>query len=290
MQNGTETALDCGGDCAACADGLACNASGDCTSGVCVNNACAAPACDDGVQNGDESDVDCGGTCAGCDDGSACGFDADCASGLCEAGACVPEPRCDDGIQNGTETDLDCGGNCLPCAPEGTRVGHVDLGMVTGLSIPTGWLAFYTPDAHVELTHVGVDIRSLRGEHQIQCFVYSRDPNVVDDNTFRMDLFDEIIGRTEPIIARHPGHAYLALDRPVELAPREYGLGCTFIGPGENIVIAMDREGDRRFCYINAAQFPFANDVPPDEWRAGQPNARMGIFGVINDDFVGPAL
>ena len=53
-------------------------------------------------------------------------------------------------------------------------------------------------------------------------------------------------------------------------------------------MIAMDREGDRRFCYINAAH-PFANDVPPDEWRCGQPNARTGIFGVINDDFVGPA-
>ena len=26
VQNGTETALDAGGDCAACADGLACNA------------------------------------------------------------------------------------------------------------------------------------------------------------------------------------------------------------------------------------------------------------------------
>ena len=42
VQNGNETGVDCGGDCAAC------------------------PTCDDGVQNGNETGVDCGGDCAVC--------------------------------------------------------------------------------------------------------------------------------------------------------------------------------------------------------------------------------
>ena len=61
MQNGTETGVDCGGDCAAC-EVLGCtdtsahnyNPLADTDDGSCET-------CDDGVQNGDEDDVDCGG-------------------------------------------------------------------------------------------------------------------------------------------------------------------------------------------------------------------------------------
>ena len=60
-------------------------------------------------------------------------------------------------------------------------------------------------------------------------------------------------------------------------------------GAGQQIVLAIDRLGDRRYCYINGGQFPFSGDVPPGEWRCGQPNVRVGIFGVINDDFIGAA-
>ena len=42
IQNGNETAVDCGGDCAPC------------------------PTCDDGIKNGDEDGVDCGGSCEPC--------------------------------------------------------------------------------------------------------------------------------------------------------------------------------------------------------------------------------
>ncbi len=46
VQNGNETGVDCGGDCAACPP---------------------EPTCNDGVQNGDETGVDCGGSsCAAC--------------------------------------------------------------------------------------------------------------------------------------------------------------------------------------------------------------------------------
>ena len=268
---------------------LLCGRRGFAYSMYILGDTLAAPACDDGLQNGDESDVDCGGTCAGCDDGSACALDADCASDVCEAGACVAGPSCDDGVQNGNEIGVDCGGDCAACPPDGSRVGNVDLGNITGLGSPTGWLAFYTPDQQVELTHIGIDIPSVNGDYQFQCFVYSRDPNVVDDNTFRRDLFDGVIGRTEPVPVRRAGDLYLALEAPVVLDPVEYGLGCVLTGAGQQIVLAIDRLGDRRYCYINGGQFPFNGDVPPGEWRCGQPNVRVGIFGVINDDFVGAA-
>jgi hypothetical protein len=48
VKNGAETDLDCGGNvCRACATGKACALPGDCTSNVCTNNVCAAPAVPD---------------------------------------------------------------------------------------------------------------------------------------------------------------------------------------------------------------------------------------------------
>src|SRR5207247_5345292 len=61
FRDGDETDVDCGGTCAACADGLGCLHGGDCRSRSCVAGACAAPSCTDGIQNGAETDVDCGG-------------------------------------------------------------------------------------------------------------------------------------------------------------------------------------------------------------------------------------
>ena len=131
--------------------------------------------------------------------------------------ACVAGPSCDDGVQNGNEIGVDCGGDCAACPPDGSRVGNVDLGNITGLGSPTGWLAFYTPDQQVELTHIGIDIPSVNGDYQFQCFVYSRDPNVVDDNTFRRDLFDGVIGRTEPVPVGAPATSILP-SRPLSFS------------------------------------------------------------------------
>jgi len=50
--------------CRAFADGSDCIEAADCESGVCTDDACQAPTCDDGVENGDETGVDCGGSCA----------------------------------------------------------------------------------------------------------------------------------------------------------------------------------------------------------------------------------
>jgi hypothetical protein len=117
LANGSESDVDCGGECEPCADGLLCLDDADCESGVCGDGTCQEPTCDDGVQNGDETDVDCGGeVCAPCGDGLACLEHGDCVSGYCEDGVCQ-EPACDDQVHNGDETDLDCGGpECDPCA------------------------------------------------------------------------------------------------------------------------------------------------------------------------------
>lgn len=64
-QNGSETAVDCGGACLAqCEPGEGCLIDDDCVEGVCDGrDACAEPTCDDGVLNGTEITADCGPVC-----------------------------------------------------------------------------------------------------------------------------------------------------------------------------------------------------------------------------------
>jgi hypothetical protein len=101
IKNGTETDIDCGGECPPCPDGDDCLVDSDCESGVCDSMICQAPTCEDGVQNGLETDVDCGGpVCPGCAGGERCDVDSDCESGLCTDGVCET-PRnviSDDGL------------------------------------------------------------------------------------------------------------------------------------------------------------------------------------------------
>lgn len=112
-RSGNESDVDCGGSCALCADGKACNSGSDCESGIC-DGVCVS--CSDGVRNGDESDVDCGGACGKCADGAKCNSKADCANGFCDANVCT---SCSDGVRNGDETDADCGGRCgASCAAD----------------------------------------------------------------------------------------------------------------------------------------------------------------------------
>ncbi|MBI2389585.1 MAG: VCBS repeat-containing protein [Deltaproteobacteria bacterium] len=112
--NGTETDVDCGGDCSAagraCKQGQSCKTAADCSKGgSCVASKCVDPAhCSSGTTDGDETDVDCGGGCAGCPLGKACTVATDCKSLNCQGGACAA-PTCSDGQPNGDETDVDCG-------------------------------------------------------------------------------------------------------------------------------------------------------------------------------------
>jgi hypothetical protein len=117
VQNGLETGLNCGRDCAACNVGNGCLLNSDCVEGVCDSGSglCAAASCNDRVLNGGESGVDCGGSCsATCDVGIGCFSVTDCSSGICSSGVCTA-PTCEDGLQNQGESDVDCGGSCGVC-------------------------------------------------------------------------------------------------------------------------------------------------------------------------------
>jgi hypothetical protein len=127
-QNGTETGLNCGGaTCVAegktCADGGACTAAADCTSGYCnPTNVCSTPSCSDLWQNGTETGLNCGGaTCVAegktCADGYACSVAADCTTGFCNGSGICGTATCVDGAMNGLETGVDCGG--ATCVAQG---------------------------------------------------------------------------------------------------------------------------------------------------------------------------
>ena len=118
IQNGDETGLDCGGNCATCPGCDDGELNGD-ENGIDCGGSCAAcPTCIDGIQNGDETGLDCGGNCAAC-------------------------PTCIDGIQNGDETGLDCGGRCPEC---GNRVFSSPT---PDISIPA---ACFAPDQDILIT------------------------------------------------------------------------------------------------------------------------------------------
>jgi hypothetical protein len=67
-----------------------CETSDDCSGGrECIDGACEAPTCTDGIQNQDETDVDCGGmTCGPCAAGKSCRLEFDCifscVDGVCQ--------------------------------------------------------------------------------------------------------------------------------------------------------------------------------------------------------------
>lgn len=102
VHNAGETALDCGGPCAPCQNGQACDDGSDCVSGYCA-----------------------GGTCAPCT------ITADCAeTEWCDAGLCVPDKQdgdtctdaeqCASGFcpaQDGACCNQTCDGLCMACIP-----------------------------------------------------------------------------------------------------------------------------------------------------------------------------
>ena len=110
VQNGSETGVDCGGNCVTVCD--------------------VVPNCNNGIMDGDETGVDCDDDpssacppCAACPDGIKNGpeFAVDCVDYEIPAYPCQVCPSCHDGLQNEGEDDLfeldvDCGGpNCEPC-------------------------------------------------------------------------------------------------------------------------------------------------------------------------------
>jgi hypothetical protein len=142
-KDGDESDVDCGGSCAPCGVGLACNSSSDCTtngalscvSGICEGTGCYNPAA--GVNTGA-----CGGSCPACPTTAGCSQASDCASGVCGGppascanGACSPAcsgegcarscaaATCSDGVRNQDETDVDCGGAACGGCGNGLHCG-----------------------------------------------------------------------------------------------------------------------------------------------------------------------
>ncbi len=147
VKAGTETDVDCGGECTKCVDGKRCAADADCESGACISYSCRAPACDDGRRNGDETDVDCGGSCGPCPVKSACAVPADCSTGVCgENKKCLPT-TCGDEQKNGLESDVDCGGQCAPCGA--TMACRTSFDCTSGVCDPSGKCAAPACDDHV---------------------------------------------------------------------------------------------------------------------------------------------
>ncbi len=109
IKNGTETDVDCGGNCAPCQTGKECSTNYDCESFICTEGVCQESSCDDGIKNGHESEIDCGGACEPCGVGQGCNNHLDCSTKSCINSVCT-EPSCSDLSKNGDETGIDCGG------------------------------------------------------------------------------------------------------------------------------------------------------------------------------------
>ena len=119
-KDGSETDVDCGGDCMTkCKALAACAVAADCGTGlVCVKKVCSSPAANDGIKDGDETDVDCGGKLAPpCEVGKACVAGLDCLDKVCDANVCLAATPTD-GVKNGSETDVDCGGGTAPASAD----------------------------------------------------------------------------------------------------------------------------------------------------------------------------
>ena len=122
VDNGGETAADCGGPCDPCVAGQACETPADCASGVCWELVCQEPACDDELANGGETGVDCGGptACPRCPDAGRCLAGTDCTSRVCDVATLTCSvATCSDGTHNGDETDEDCGSSCPALCADG---------------------------------------------------------------------------------------------------------------------------------------------------------------------------
>ena len=117
-QNGSESDVDCGGECEPCAERKLCESNTDCETRTCLEGRCSAPACGDGVVNGVEQ----------CDDGNrsntdACTnecVDATCGDGITRLDIAEGEPgfeSCDDANQ---VNDDACRNSCrLPSCGDG---------------------------------------------------------------------------------------------------------------------------------------------------------------------------
>lgn len=133
--------VDCPGD-EICYRGvcyLPCETDDECneTDAECLEGACVAPSCDDGLQSGGQTDVDCGGdNCQACELGRNCVEVTDCVSERChpeldvcveciEEGDCENEEICTDG-HCVAESSAVCNGESVNLARDSDHCGACD--------------------------------------------------------------------------------------------------------------------------------------------------------------------
>jgi len=132
--DGDETDVDCGGRvCEMCIAGKHCMMGTDCESGICTNQVCQAPSCNDLACNGDETDLNCGGSCTPCTTGYVCRVGADCKTGSCLDAVCS-EPNCDGPIPD-TGCPLLVDNTAYTLRPAHARDSCID---VVGLGVTNG--------------------------------------------------------------------------------------------------------------------------------------------------------
>ncbi|HYD03199.1 MAG TPA: hypothetical protein VEC16_02770 [Alphaproteobacteria bacterium] len=142
VKDSSESDIDCGGSCGACALDKTCITNGDCTSEKCTLGKCVVNTCKNTIFDAGfgETDVDCGGTeCDGCAVGKKCSTGTDCESGYCVDQLCAEDP-CSNGLLDVGEADVDCGGSCVLCSAgssctldEDCSTGLCEEGICAGL-------------------------------------------------------------------------------------------------------------------------------------------------------------
>jgi hypothetical protein len=100
VRNAGEAGVDCGGSCLPCANGASCDASADCSSGLCEAGNCTA--CIDHLDCPSDTYCAAGSCLPKLSDGSTCSEGARCESGHCPAA-------------DGVCCDAPCAGGCVAC-------------------------------------------------------------------------------------------------------------------------------------------------------------------------------
>ncbi|MBI4953454.1 MAG: hypothetical protein HY908_15600 [Myxococcales bacterium] len=194
LQNGNETALNCGGLCNDCTPGQTCLAGTDCTTGYCTNGICCnEPTCGAHASCGGGGDCACSGVWQNCNGGWADGCEIDtsydndnCGScfatclgnryeclgsgcrDLCNASQCQTWLGCASGEQcfGGTPGNPQCGAACSCAAPEtlvATPAGDVPI-----VELAAGDLVYSLHQGRLEVVPVlGVQRSHVDPGHQM---------------------------------------------------------------------------------------------------------------------------
>lgn len=180
--NGSESDVDCGGNCTPCPDGNDCFDGSDCASNSCSGGNCQPPSCSDGVKNQGEEDIDCGGPCVYCgciqymtfEQNTCNNFDEDCDGSVdenYEDGIACTLSYCIGGVAQNIPSNLSCN-DFNGCTQD---ICSTVAGGCLNIPDPSG-----TPDASQDDGNVCTDLVCIGGTTQN----VADNSNVPDDGLF----------------------------------------------------------------------------------------------------------